>query len=56
MYSAVSNKRAGSNKQAGWKFHEVLISKQALRSEQGGIFNEIFISKQALISEQGRNI
>ena len=35
-YSVVPNKRAGSNKQAGWKFDKISISEQALISKQGG--------------------
>ena len=36
LYSAVSNKQAGSNKRAGWKFYDFFIGKQVLIREQGG--------------------
>ena len=41
-YSAVSNKRAASNKQAGWKFSKILISEQSLRSKQDGNFMKFY--------------
>ena len=37
-YSGVPNKRAGSNKRAGWKFNGILIIEQAIINEQGGNF------------------
>ena len=53
-YSALLNKRAGSNKQAGRKFHEISISEQALISEQGG--NSMDFNDRAGSNKQaGRN-
>ena len=54
-YSALLNKRAGSNKRAGRKFHEISISEQALISEQGG--NSMDFNDRAARSNKraGRN-
>ena len=50
LYSCVSIKWAGSNKQAGPKFCKKLINEQALISEQGGIL--IKVSKASRLFKQ----